>query len=278
MLGAGPLAARVVIAATSSPFDLAGIDHVTLSVVDVDKSVAFYARIYGNTVMKDHGGPNSYVKMGPNYLAIARVGKGRVGPGAYQIGLGVRNFQLAEVKHSLDQVNIAHHEVKGQGVLVTDPDGNLIQFWAANSWNELAKTASPVSIPASEEPLLRPMTINHLLLAVSDTAKSTAFYEKLLGPARITPARPKDNFSERISFRAGKYQFALAPLNQGIHASGQLPSVDHFGIQAAFDRERLVKELQGVGAKVLPPIENGAGVDFLDPDSIRTQVEPLPKI
>jgi len=36
-----------------------------------------------------------------------------------------------------------------------------------------------------------------------------------------------------------------------------------------------MKELQDVGAKVLPPIEDGSGVDFLDPDGVRTQVEPL---
>jgi len=230
LLDTGAFAARAALAATNSPFDLTGIDHVTLSVSDVDKSVMFYSRIYGATVMKDQKGPKSYVKMGPHYLAISRVGKRKGGPGAYQIGLGVRNFQLSEVKHSLDQIDIPHHEVKGGGVLVADPDGNLVELWAENSWNELGKSASLISSPARGEPLLRPTTINHLLLAVSDTAKSTAFYERLLGSPRITAARPRDNFSQRIGFRVGKYQFSLAPLNQGIHKSGQLPGVDHFGI------------------------------------------------
>jgi catechol 2,3-dioxygenase-like lactoylglutathione lyase family enzyme len=153
----------------------------------------------------------------------------------------------------------------------------VIQLQPENSWSLLEKTASLVSIPAKREPLLRPTGINHMLLAVSNTARSTAFYEKILGRARVQPARPVDNLSERINFRAGKHQLALAPLNQGIHKSGQIPGVDHFGIIAEFDQEKLKEQLRESGATVLPPIEDGRGVDFLDPDGVRTQVHNPPK-
>lgn len=277
MLGAASLAARVSFGAASSPFQFNGLEHITLTASDVEKSVAFYARIFGTTVLKEKHGKRHYVKVGPNYLAIDPLGNGHKARGANQFCLSIPNFQMAEIRRSLDQLGLPHREAASDGVLVADPDGILIELWTENSWAQLASLTSPVSIPATRTPLLRSTGINHLLLAVSDPEKSVVFYEKILGPARRTPARPADNLSARIAFRAGAHQLQLAPLNQGIHTSGQLPGVDHFGIIAEFDRPTLVQKLEAAGAHVLPPIEDGSGVDFTDPDGVRIQVHNPPK-
>ena len=278
VLGAGSLAARVSWGdAPPAPFQFGGLEHVTLTVSDVDKSVAFYTRIFGNTVMKDKHSKRHYVKMGLNYLAIDPLGNGHKAHGGNQFCISVPNFQAAEVKRTLDQLGLQHHEGTGEGVLVADPDGILTELWTENPWTQLASTAAPVTVASTGMPLLRSTGINHLLLAVSDPERSVLFYEKILGPARRTPARPADKLSARIAFRAGKHQLQLAPLNQGIHTSGQKPGVDHFGIIAEFDRPALVQALEAVGAKVLPPIEDGSGVDFTDPDGVRIQVHNPPK-
>jgi catechol 2,3-dioxygenase-like lactoylglutathione lyase family enzyme len=273
--GAGALVARTAFAA-DQPFHFAGIDHVTIAVADVEKSVAFYARVFGNDVMKDKEGCH-YVKVGPAYVALSPRKKGHAVLGANQIAPGVQNFQLADVKNSLDQLGVPYREVKGQGVMVADSDGILTQLWAESSWSELSKIAQPVSRPANGAPLLHATALNHLLLAVTDPEKAAVFYAKILGPiAQRTPARPP--LSGRIWFQAGPHRIGLAPLNQGYNASGQKAGVDHFGVLAEFDRETLTKGLIEAGAKMLPQGEGpeAAGVDFLDPSGVRLQVMPPP--
>jgi catechol 2,3-dioxygenase-like lactoylglutathione lyase family enzyme len=274
-LGAGTLAALKAVAA-DRPFDFSGLDHVTLRVADMDKSVAFYVRLFGNTVLKDKEGRH-YVKVGPAYIAMEPQKKEQGTTSGAQIGPGIRNFQLAEVKRTLDQAGLKHREVKGQGVVVADADGILTQLWAENSWAGLEKMATPVLRPASSEALLRPTSINHLLLAVSEPEKAALFYAKILGPiAQRTPPRPP--LSGRIWFQAGPHRIGLAPLNQGYNSSGQKPGIDHFGVIAPFERETLTRALTEAGAKVLPQGEGpeAAGVDFLDVNGVRLQVMPPP--
>jgi catechol 2,3-dioxygenase-like lactoylglutathione lyase family enzyme len=276
MFGAGALAARTIFAA-GEPFPFTGLDHVTLTVSDMDKSVNFYTRLFGNTVLKDKEGSH-YVKVGPAYVAMAPRKKGQDGAAGNQIGPGIRNFQLGEVKHSLDQAGLPYRSVKGQGVTVVDADGIVTQLWAENSWSDLEKMAHAVSRPVGGAALLNPNSINHLLLAVPDPEKSALFYAKILGPiAQRTPPRPP--LSGRIWFQAGPHRVGLAPLNQGYNTSGQKPGIDHFGVIAEFDRDTLTKALTEAGAKVLPQGEGpeAAGVDFLDVNGVRMQVTPPPK-
>jgi catechol 2,3-dioxygenase-like lactoylglutathione lyase family enzyme len=275
MLGAGTLAPWTALAA-DQPFHLTGLDHVTLTVSDIDKSVAFYTRVFGSDVVKDKNGCY-YVKLGPTYVAMAPRKKGQDSSAGNQMGLGVRNFQLSEVKRSLDRLGAQAREVKGQGVVVADSDGILTQLWTESSWNELGKTAQPVSTASSRAPLLHATAMNHLLLAVTDPEKAALFYAKILGPiAQRTAARPP--LSGRIWFQAGTHRVGLAPLNQGMNTSGQKPGIDHFGVLAEFDRATLTQGLTEAGAKVLPQGEGpeAAGVDFLDVNGVRLQVMPPP--
>ena len=52
------------------------IDHLALAVDDPEKSVRFCARVFGNTVLKEKNNPRQYVKLGPNYIAMAPPGDG----------------------------------------------------------------------------------------------------------------------------------------------------------------------------------------------------------
>ncbi len=57
-------------AAAETPFHFAALDHVALAVADTEKSVHFYSRVFGNTVMKEKTNPRHYIKLGPNYVAM----------------------------------------------------------------------------------------------------------------------------------------------------------------------------------------------------------------
>ena len=93
---------------------------MTINATDVNKSVAFYARVFGNTVMKENHNARRYVKLGPNYVAIAPVGRAGKLLVAINIGLTL-NFQIRDLKHALDRLGIQHREATDEGVLVTDP-------------------------------------------------------------------------------------------------------------------------------------------------------------
>jgi catechol 2,3-dioxygenase-like lactoylglutathione lyase family enzyme len=286
MLGGMALGAGPAFASTDPLFAFSGMDHITLEVRDVHKSAAFYARLFGNNVLKDKKSSRHYVKLGPNYLALVPTGGGPKTEVQTYLGLGIRNFQAADVKRSLSQLAIETREAPGGGLLILDPDGVPMQLWEQDSWSLLSKSASPVSVPGSGEPRILPTQINHLLLAVRDADKSAVFYEKVLGTAASHSENPK-----RIWFRAGTDRVGLSLLSAnpgankdqvtGQHlAGGEKLGIDHFGLIAPFDRAALTQELHSAGAKVLPQVTSGpdsAAMDFRDPDGYRVQIAPPPK-
>ena len=69
-LASGAIAGKAIAAITDT-LHFAALDHVAIAVTDVDKSVAFYASVFGNTVLKDNRSTRRYVKLGPCYVAIA---------------------------------------------------------------------------------------------------------------------------------------------------------------------------------------------------------------
>ena len=75
-LTAGALAACTALAA-GAPFRFSSLDHLALAVNDTEKSVHFYTRIFGNTVLKAKANPRHYVKLGSNYVARAPPARGR---------------------------------------------------------------------------------------------------------------------------------------------------------------------------------------------------------
>ena len=69
-LTAGALASRTALAANNAPFRYGSLDHLAIAVDDTEKSVHFYTRLFGNTVLKEKTNPRHYVKLGPNYVAM----------------------------------------------------------------------------------------------------------------------------------------------------------------------------------------------------------------
>src|SRR5579863_10167327 len=65
----GAFGAATLRAADSTPHFTA-LDHIEFFVSDIQKSVAFYSRIFGNTVMKNNKTTRRYVKLGAAYIAM----------------------------------------------------------------------------------------------------------------------------------------------------------------------------------------------------------------
>jgi glyoxylase I family protein len=264
---AGSITARSAFAA-EAPFHCGGIDHLALAVDDIEKSVHFYARVFGAAVMKEKTNARHYIKLGPNYVAMAPPGQGQTAPSINHFCPGIVNFDLAATKNKLVKMGIKYREAPPVGLFVPDPDGTQVQLWTENSWSRLGETAAPDSMgdapPMRGEPLLRPTAIDHILVNVSNVPKSVAFYQKILGDVIRVGGAP-----ERTWFSAGgKDRVGL-----GLAEPGHKLGIDHYCLTAEFDRAALTKGLEAAGAKIIQG-DVAAGLDFLDVNGIHVQILP----
>jgi catechol 2,3-dioxygenase-like lactoylglutathione lyase family enzyme len=257
VLGAGAWMARRTAAASEQPLHFGGLDHVEFTVSDVAKSIAFYARVFGNTVLKNNKTTRRYLQLGPCYIAMEQAQEIHVD----HFCAGIQEFQIAGLHTYLDERGIPYRDYpSGRDLYVTDPDGTRMQLGADSSWSSLlGGTASPESISAGE-PIFRPTGFDHILVNVSDPQKSAAFYEKIFGPV----ARRNNN---RTWFQAGKTQIGLLQT-----PSGQRAGVNHYAVAAAgFDYASATKKLEQAGAMLVEPEVTGAP-EFRDPDGLLIQV------
>lgn len=107
------------------------LDHVTLNVSDVDRSVEFYQRVFEMPVMSRLG-PDVNLAAGSSCLGLHQVGD--QDPHINHYCLGIEGFDPAQILKRL-----ADHGVRGSvnddetPILVfTDPDGILVQLQDEN--------------------------------------------------------------------------------------------------------------------------------------------------
>jgi catechol 2,3-dioxygenase-like lactoylglutathione lyase family enzyme len=262
-LSAGALATRCALSA-DAPFRFGALDHLALAVDDTEKSARFYARLFGNTALKEKASPRYYVRAGPNYIAMAPPAQGQASKAIDHFCPGIVNFDLAGTKRALDRMGVRYREAAGVGLFVPDPDGTLVQLWTDNSWSHLGETAAPAGIPSEGEPLLRPTGIDHILVNVSNVERSTAFYEKILGPVINPASRPRRTWFSG----GGRGRIGLA-----LSGPDQKTGIDHYCLTAPFDRASLGKAVEAAGAKIIQG-DVAAGIDFLDVNGIHVQVIP----
>jgi glyoxylase I family protein len=244
--------------AAGVPLRFASLDHVEFTVSDVEKSLAFYAAIFGNAVMKNNQTTRRYIQLGSAYVALDKAAQIRVD----HFCAGIDGFDVAAVHAYLNAAGIAYRDFpSGKDLAVTDPDGVRTQLATSNGWDQLKTgTASPESIAATN-PVFRATGLDHILLNVTDPEKSVAFYEPVFGPV----AQRNNN---RIWFQAGKSRIGLLKTPEG-----QRVGVNHYCVSAMnFDYDAAVKKLAAAGAKVETPEIAGAP-EFRDPDGFLVQVK-----
>jgi len=257
MLGMGAFAVRKALAADSPALHFTALDHLEFLVSDVEKSAAFYARVFGNAVLKNNKTTRRYIKLGPSYIAMD---KGQVHVDHFCAG--IPGFDVASVHSYLDGKGIAYRDFpSGKDLAVTDPDGTRLQLATDNGWAQLLTgTASPEAISIGAEAIFRPTGIDHILLNVTDPEKSATFYEKILGP--VTQRN-----NNRIWFQAGTGRIGLSQT-----PAGEKAGVNHYCVAVEkFDYDAAVKKLQQAGVKLDMPEAAGAP-DLRDPDGYRVQV------
>jgi catechol 2,3-dioxygenase-like lactoylglutathione lyase family enzyme len=259
MLGAGAFVLRKA-AAADATLRFTSLDHVEFLVSDAQKSAAFYARVFGNSVLKNNRTTRRYVKIGASYLAMDRNAQGAINVDHFCAG--IPGFEVAAAHSYLDAKGVAYRDFpSGKDLAVTDPDGARLQLAADNGWPQLlGGTASPESLAISGEPVFRPTGLDHILLNVTDPEKSAAFYETILGP--VTQRN-----NNRIWFQAGTGRIGLLKT-----PAGEKAGVNHYCVSVEkFDYDAAIKKLQAAGVK-LDKAEIAGAPDLRDPDGYRVQV------
>lgn len=120
-LGAG---SRAV--ADESPIRPVGIDHVQLNVANLDQSVEFYSRLFGQKSQPINRGAKLDLGTGGMYLSLMPKGDKPVGIDHYCLRVNGYQAAAAEKKMAQDGVKIVE---PGKGAsMITDADGIRVQI------------------------------------------------------------------------------------------------------------------------------------------------------
>jgi catechol 2,3-dioxygenase-like lactoylglutathione lyase family enzyme len=236
------------------PLDNLGLEHLDIIVPDPAASARFYARIFRSAL---HQQPvrdtvRYFVLLGDlpadrqvGYIAIGAAG-GRV-PGVAG-ALQTAGFDVAAA---------------GPTGMWPDPDRLELQLFQPPAG--LVTAAVPSPLPIERDGLLMPRGVDHVLLRVSSLEKSLPYYRLVYGTAG---ERPRDS-NGRLWFHLER------DTRLGVEetAPGQAPMIAHYAIKVApFDRRALETRLRGLGARMLPALDEPEVVRFADNNGIIVEV------
>ena len=175
------------------------LNHVTLSVSDVARSVEFYQRLFGMAIQaRQDSAVCLQIGSGPQFITVAEM---NIDAGIHHYCLGVDDFDADEALDQLGahgvttaetlspmtaRVRMRGPELGGaeQGtpeLYLADPDGILVQLQQADycggggSLGALCSTTQP----SPEEGVIALRDLNHVTISVSDRDRSTSFYQEI---------------------------------------------------------------------------------------------------
>jgi catechol 2,3-dioxygenase-like lactoylglutathione lyase family enzyme len=234
----------------------AHIDHVALAVGDLDKTMAFYRRLFGTDVLKNERTSRRYLHLGKRYLGIEPAATG-TSTRIDHIGIGIKNFDQSATKDVLEKAGFQVRE--GAGDFVRDPDGTSLQIWTEESW-KLNQASPEVSPP--QEPLFNARGLYQVSIRVTTLATAIPFYSKLFGDVA-----PLSKQADQTVFALDQSRIVLDQTT-----SDRPPGIHYFVVLVdRYDAAAVTKVLNQLGAR--PELaQDGSQISFSDPDGIRLSV------
>lgn len=237
------------------------LDHVSIAVSNVQKSLGFYSRLFGNDLRKENDSERFYVKLGASYLAMAQPGRNGQAGRIDHFCAGFDPNGMAHAKARLTEIGIKFAEPPPFGLFFPDPEGIRVQMWTQDSWKDVGRTTSSVSPTNTADSIFKPIRLDHLVLAVADIDKQARYYTQLFGPAIRREKTPR-----RVWFGLGRSRLALTPVE-----AGGSPRIDSFRVTAAeFKHDAAAAALRSMGAEVKSSVRSS--IRFRDADGIQAEV------
>jgi catechol 2,3-dioxygenase-like lactoylglutathione lyase family enzyme len=112
-------------AAQPGPLRGMGIDHVSILVTDLQRSAAFYQRVFGLTQVSEDK-PNRILRLGTNRTIVSLRYEGPSGVTDH-FAISVENFNRDAVTEQLKQHGLTPAQNVQFGFHIKDPDGTVVQ-------------------------------------------------------------------------------------------------------------------------------------------------------
>jgi catechol 2,3-dioxygenase-like lactoylglutathione lyase family enzyme len=280
------LAPRALAQSASPQIRVRGINHVTLSVSDVKRSVDFYQGLFGMPVISRQGmTANLQIGAGPQFLGVSSAGTNA--PSINHLCLGVDDFNVDRIAAALGQRGLTRSDAAGNAgggglgggpmrmrvrmrgpdtggasegtpeVYFSDPDGVVIQLQDpryCGGGGALGNMCPPPE-PSPKKGLLALRGWSHCTIFGSDGARANSFYQDLFGlrvQAYQGPAAPV--------LGVGGVQFLMFAGGGGRGRANAAPvagSINHLCMNMdGFNTDAVIKALESYGIK---PRESARG-------------------
>ena len=131
LVGALAVVALTNQSASAAGFESSTLNHVSITVSNLQRSVEFYRNVFGLPVQSENKAAELVqLKLGPSHLSIRR-GDGPKGVDHFAIGLD--RFNKDSVIADLKARGAVPREDPGAGLHVVDPDGLNVQLIASSA-------------------------------------------------------------------------------------------------------------------------------------------------
>jgi catechol 2,3-dioxygenase-like lactoylglutathione lyase family enzyme len=263
-----------------------GINHVTLAVADVKRSVDFYQGLFGMPVISRQGiATNLQIGTGPQYLGVTAAGASP--PRIDHLCLGVEDFDVERVTGILAQHGVTRAESAAGGsnglsggpmrmrvrvrgpdaggakagtpeLYVGDPNGFVIQLqdWRYCGGAGTLGNVCSAPVPPPQRGLLAVRGWNHCTNGVSDPLLSRKFVQDVFGlgiQAYQGPTAPVFGVGGRGEF----LMFNTGGAGRGGSVSAPRAGINHLCVTVeSFRPEAVIKALESYGIK---PRDTAAG-------------------
>src|SRR5579862_2729290 len=250
--------------AVTAPIRVRGINHATLAVSDVKRSMDFYQGLFGMPVINRQGTTSAALQIGsgPQHLGISAAGS--TAPRIDHLCLAVDDFDVDRLKKVLTQHGITESQaaepmrmrVRMRGLedggskdgtpefYFRDPDGISIQLQDPSYCGGAGRLGNVCRAPepSPKRGLIALKTWSHATNFVSDPARSNKFYQDVFGfkiQAYQGPGSPLMGIGAGVQF-----------LMFGGGGAGRAAGINHVCMSMDnFDPEKVIKILESYGIK-----------------------------
>jgi catechol 2,3-dioxygenase-like lactoylglutathione lyase family enzyme len=227
-------------------------NNVMISVSDLNRSVAFYEKLFGPSV-RDGDVAVFRVGEGPHFFGLTPV-KAGAKPAYLSYGLTVEDFDADRIMAILAGLGVNGAQVTRRGdtpeLFLSDPNGIRIQLQhlAYGHGSGPRGDVLPRVPAAATTPVFQLKTINHVTLTIANGPRENAFYRTLFG----LPVRASQGAGATFAIGEGTDGIVFNPTTNNPNA---VPGINHacFTIEN-FDPGRVMAILIANGFQ---PIETG---------------------
>ena len=109
-----------------TPFKSTRIDHISIQVTDLPRSIAFYQKVFGLSILNEDK-PNEIVRMGTTKTIVSLHHKAPTGIMDHY-AIAIEGFDKEKVTRSLEKLGLKAEENLDYGFYVRDPEGIPVQI------------------------------------------------------------------------------------------------------------------------------------------------------